>query len=243
MFAASNITVTKAGQRIIDDVTLSTPPSAAIALLGENGSGKSTLLRSIALTEPDAHGTVAWGDVVWDANQSPYIPSPWPDITIVFQSLTLWPHLTARENVLLPWRARGADAVPHGALARLFDLFHLDALLDSYPLEMSGGQRQRLALVRALAVAPKVLLLDEPSSALDANYSKLLIAVLTELKHAGTTVIFSTHSLGFAERLADRYAFLDQGRVIEAGNWSSIYDSRHPIVTAYLDINRFGTKA
>jgi ABC-type polar amino acid transport system ATPase subunit len=119
----------------------------------------------------------------------------------------------------------------------MFSKLEIVELLDRKPTQMSGGQRQRVALARAFALQPRVLLLDEPSSALDARRSLNLAEVLQELKASGVTIVMVTHNLGFADKVADRFAFVGGGRIVEKGAWATLSHARDEALKEYLKLN------
>jgi polar amino acid transport system ATP-binding protein len=189
-----------------------------VALIGSSGSGKSTLLRCAALLEP-----VTDGQVLLDGED---ITEPGVDADavrgrfgVVFQAYNLFPHMTVRQNITL------APRVVHGvardeADARAEELLRRVGLLDkadSYPDRLSGGQQQRAAIARAIAVEPRVLLLDEVTSALDPELVGEVLALVRELAEGGATILMATHEMGFARRVADHVCFLDAGRLCEEG--------------------------
>jgi molybdate transport system ATP-binding protein len=198
-----------------------------LAVLGPNGAGKSTLVRVLAgLLRPDA-GRVAVDDVSWDDGDE-HLPPHERSVGMVFQDALLFPHLSVADNVSFGLRTRG---VPRGAAriaaTRWLTRVGLEGLGDVRPRELSGGQAQRAALARALAVDPAVLLLDEPLSALDA---RTRLTVRAELRRhladfPGSTVLV-THDPVDAMALADRVVVVEEGRIVQAGTPVDV--ARHP---------------
>ncbi|PWE32616.1 ABC transporter [Maritimibacter sp. 55A14] len=189
-----------------------------LALVGPSGSGKSTILRSIAGTYRPQHGTVRVNDETWFSDAEGIHVSPQRRaVGMVFQSYALFPHMTALGNVMtamgrLPAREQDARA------RKLLELVHLSGLERRRPAELSGGQQQRVAVARALARAPKVLLLDEPFSAVDTATRQRLYREIAELRRAlNMPVVLVTHDLDEAVMLADRMAVLHHGRTLQAG--------------------------
>ncbi|WBB81341.1 amino acid ABC transporter ATP-binding protein [Micromonospora sp. WMMD882] len=207
-----------AGRLVLDRLDLTVAEHQVVALIGASGSGKSTLLRCVNLLEEIDDGVIELdGEDVSD-------PRVDPDrvrrrIGMVFQSYNLFPHLTVLENVTLAprrvhRRARAeADAQARELLARV----GLADRADAYPDRLSGGQQQRVAIVRALANSPRLMLLDEVTSALDPELVGEVLTLVRDLKADGMTMVLATHEMGFAREVADQVCFLDGGRVVESG--------------------------
>jgi polar amino acid transport system ATP-binding protein len=197
-----------------------------VCLIGASGSGKSTLLRCVNLLEPiDAGRIVVDGEEITargvDVNRVRR------GIGIVFQSFNLFPHMTVRENVTLaPRKARGLSrAAAEAEAKRLLERFGLADKRDEYPDRLSGGQQQRVAIVRALAMEPRLLLLDEITSALDPELVAEVLDVIRELAAGGMTMLIATHEMGFARDVAHRVCFLDDGRILEDGPPEQLFEA------------------
>jgi polar amino acid transport system ATP-binding protein len=195
-----------------------------VCLIGASGSGKSTLLRCVNLLEPsDAGPIVVGGDDVTrpgvDVNRVRR------EIGIVFQAFNLFPHMSVLENVTLaPRKARGRSRAEATAEAdRLLGRFGLADKREEYPDRLSGGQQQRVAIVRALAMQPRLLLLDEVTSALDPELVSEVLDVIRELAAGGMTMLIATHEMGFARDVASRVCFLDGGTILEQGTPEEIF--------------------
>jgi ABC-type polar amino acid transport system ATPase subunit len=179
------------------------------------------------------------GEIIIDDNRYVF-PSkdnifqpPWPDITIVFQQLFLWPHLTIRENILLPLKVKGINRDLE--LKKFIELFSMEDFIDSYPNQSSLGQRQRAAIVRALMLHPKYLLLDEITSSLDIEQVNIILSHLNAVRDSGVGVLIVTHLINFAEQASDQIIFLDNGQVLETGK-DVIKNPNHPRVKKFLSI-------
>ena len=209
---------------VLDGLDLEVAPHEVVCLIGASGSGKSTLLRCMNLVEP-----VDSGRIFLDGEE---ITAPGVDldavrqrIGIVFQSYNLFPHMTVLDNVTLAPRRvlrRDRAAAEDEAMA-LLDRFGLADKRDEYPDRLSGGQQQRTAIVRALAMGPRLMLLDEVTSALDPELIAEVLNVIRELAASGMTMVIATHEMTFARDIADRVAFLDGGRVLEQGRPDAIF--------------------
>jgi polar amino acid transport system ATP-binding protein len=198
----------------------------AVALIGASGSGKSTLLRCIDLLEPIDDGDVLLdGAVVTDPAVEPVAVRR--RLGMVFQAFNLFPHLTAIDNVALaPVRAQGVGREEARARAKeLLDRFGLAGREDERPDNLSGGQQQRVAIARALATRPRALLLDEITSALDPELVGEVLEVVRDLKAQGTTMLVTTHEMGFARDVADEVCFLHEGRILERGAPADVLDT------------------
>ncbi|MFE1951572.1 amino acid ABC transporter ATP-binding protein [Streptomyces sp. NPDC059524] len=203
---------------VLRDVDLDVPQHTVTALIGASGSGKSTLLRCANLLEEIDDGAI-WldGEEITDPRAD--ADAVRRRIGVVFQAYNLFPHMTVLENVTLaPRRVHGvprekAEEEARGLLERL----GLGAKATEYPDRLSGGQQQRAAIVRALAVRPRLLLLDEITAALDPELVGEVLDVVRDLKGEGMTMVLATHEMSFAREVADQVCFLDGGVVLERG--------------------------
>ena len=203
---------------VLHDVNLTVPEHTATVLIGASGSGKSTLLRCINLLEPIDDGLILLdGQEISD-------PAINFDVIrrklgIVFQSFNLFPHMTIRENITLaPIKVQGKSRDEANELADgLLKRFDLMEKADEYPDRLSGGQQQRAAIIRSIAVNPRLLLLDEVTSALDPVLVNEVLSIVRDLKSDGMTMVLATHEMGFATQVADQVCFLESGLILERG--------------------------
>jgi ABC-type polar amino acid transport system ATPase subunit len=203
---------------VLHGVDIDIAPGQITCLIGPSGTGKTTLLRTLALLDDPDRGAVSVDGDVYEFPRPPRAKrekSPWPLLTAVFQSLFLWPHLTLRENILLPARQQNPDATRD--IEGLIRLFEMEHFIDHYPNEASLGQRQRVALARALILNPRYILLDEITSALDVEQTARILIKLSHLKERGIGVFLITHHIGFAGRAADQVIFMTDGKITEQG--------------------------
>ncbi len=207
---------------VLRDINLEVQPGEFFSFLGPSGSGKSTLLRAIAGFGPEPSGRILIGgrDVVG-------LP-PWKrELGMVFQSYALWPHMTVRRNVAFGLEERRLPAAEiRRRVDAALDMVGLLELVDRRPAQLSGGQQQRVALARTIVIEPKVLLLDEPLSNLDANLRIQMRREIRELQQRlRLTTIFVTHDQEEANTTSDRMALLNDGVIQQIGSPMELYDS------------------
>jgi polar amino acid transport system ATP-binding protein len=221
---------------VLRGIDLDLAEHEVVCLIGASGSGKSTLLRCINLLEPIDSGRIVLHGME--------ITAPGVDVNalrrgigIVFQSFNLFPHMSVLANITLaPRKALGlttpdAEARADGLLAR----FGLADKRGEYPDRLSGGQQQRVAIVRALAMQPRLLLLDEVTSALDPELVAEVLEVIRELAAEGMTMLIATHEMSFARDVAHRVCFLDAGVILEQGTPAEIFGApREPRTQQFL---------
>jgi polar amino acid transport system ATP-binding protein len=203
---------------VLDDLSLDVGEHQVVALIGASGSGKSTLLRCVNLLEQIDDGTIHLdGEDITDPRVDP--DKVRQRIGMVFQSYNLFPHMSVLDNITLaPTRVhnKALSIAKDQAMEWLNRVGLADKSL-SYPDRLSGGQQQRVAIVRALVNSPRLLLLDEVTSALDPELVGEVLTMIRELKGEGMTMVLATHEMGFARQVADKVVFLDGGRVLESG--------------------------
>ncbi len=208
--------------KVLEGINLSIPAGEFFAFLGPSGSGKSTLLRAIAGFGPDPRGKILIGDK--DVTRLP----PWKrDVGMVFQNYALWPHMTVEKNVAFGLEERRlSKSEIKQRVGEALELVGLTDLAHRRPNALSGGQQQRVALARTVVVRPKVLLLDEPLSNLDANLRvKMRRDILSLQQQLGLTTIFVTHDQEEANTTASRMAVLDKGVLQQVGSPMELYDA------------------
>jgi polar amino acid transport system ATP-binding protein len=220
--------ITKAfgDRQVLRGIDLTVREHEAVALIGASGSGKSTLLRCVDLLEEIDDGDAFLdGEVITDPAVNPVEVRR--RLGLVFQAYNLFPHLTALQNVVLgERRAHGftrAEAEERGRA--LLARFGLAGREDDRPDSLSGGQQQRVAIARAFAGRPRVLLLDEITSALDPELVGEVLEAVRDLKQEGMTMLIATHEMSFAREVADEVAFLHEGRILEQGPPAQVLES------------------
>ena len=221
---------------VLDGLSLSVPEHTATVLIGASGSGKSTLLRCINLLE-----SIDDGQIFLDGKE---ISDPLINVDevrrklgMVFQSFNLFPHKTVLENVTLaPIKVQGKnkDEAITATLA-LLQRFDLADKADQYPDRLSGGQQQRVAIIRSLALNPRLLLLDEITSALDPVLVNEVLSIVRDLKSDGMTMVLATHEMGFATQVADEVCFLESGNILERGSAEDVlHGPKNPKTQEFL---------
>jgi polar amino acid transport system ATP-binding protein len=211
---------------VLDGVDLEVFPGQIVAVIGSSGSGKSTVLRCVNLLEEIQDGQIFLEGVEIsepDVNQDKVREQ----IGLVFQSFNLFSHLSILENItlaLIHVKNVSKQEARQKALSWL-ERIGLADKADSYPDKLSGGQQQRTAIVRAVAMEPKVLLLDEVTSALDPELVGEVLSLIKDLKASGTTILMATHELSFAREVADWVIFLENGKILEQGEAKEFFDN------------------
>ena len=215
----SNIRKSFGAELVLNDLSLAVPEHTATVLIGASGSGKSTLLRCINLLE-----SIDDGQIFLDGEE---ISDPLINVDevrrklgMVFQSFNLFPHKTVLQNITLaPIKVQGKDKEEaNSAALALLKRFDLADKADQYPDRLSGGQQQRVAIIRSLALNPRLLLLDEITSALDPVLVNEVLSIVRDLKSDGMTMVLATHEMGFATQVADEVCFLESGNILERGS-------------------------
>jgi polar amino acid transport system ATP-binding protein len=213
-----------AGHAVLSDVDLSVSTHEVVALIGASGSGKSTLLRCVDLLEEVDDGLILLdGEEITDPRVD--ADSVRQRIGIVFQAFNLFPHLTVLDNITLAPRKvhRVARQRAESEAMVLLERFGLAAKARDYPDRLSGGQQQRAAIIRCLATRPRLLLLDEVTSALDPELVTEVLELIGELKAEGMTMVLATHEMSFARSVADQVCFLDGGVIVERGDPKQVF--------------------
>jgi polar amino acid transport system ATP-binding protein len=209
---------------VLHGIDLSVDLHQVVCVIGASGSGKSTLLRCLNLLEPVDAGTIVIdGQTI--TNGPVDVNALRRKIGIVFQAFNLFPHMTVLQNIMLaPRKALGLTKAQADAEAReLLDRIGLLDKANEFPDRLSGGQQQRVAIVRALAMEPKLMLLDEITSALDPQLVSEVLNLVRELAQTGMTMILATHEMSFAHEVADKVCFLDAGVICEEGPPQQIF--------------------
>ncbi|MDP1813210.1 MAG: ATP-binding cassette domain-containing protein [Leadbetterella sp.] len=221
-------------QEILSNINLSLSAGEVLTLIGPSGGGKTSLLKICALLNRPISGDIIIDDKICVRNGRRIVKphSIWPKVTIIFQNLYLWPHLTARDNIALPHKDFDNQ---EKRLRELCELFDLNPHLNKYPNELSAGQKQRVAIVRALLLNPGYILMDEITASLDVEQAFNILEILAKLKNEKVGIILVTHYLEFAKRISDQIAFLDNGRIIDIGGPEMIDNPKNERVAIFVN--------
>jgi ABC-type polar amino acid transport system ATPase subunit len=215
---------------VLKGISFSVYLKEVLVIIGRSGSGKSTLLRCLNFLEQPSAGTITIAGqsmtmgpgIRFDQKKAIAMRL---NTGMVFQEFNLFPHMTSLENViegLITVKKIPKDqAIPIGI--KFLQKVGLEEKKDVHPIRLSGGQKQRVAIARALAMEPKVMLFDEPTSALDPELIGEVLDVMKQIAFEGTTMVVVTHEMGFANDVADRVLFVDQGQIIESGPPEKIF--------------------
>ncbi len=225
LLSVKNVRKTFGDEIVLADISFEVKDHSATVFIGASGSGKSTLLRCINLLEQIDDGVMSL-----DAQEITAVDVD-PDqvrrrLGMVFQSFNLFPHMSVIKNITLaPIQVHGIPKeVAYEKALALLDRFGLREKADQYPDRLSGGQQQRVAIIRSLACGPRLLLLDEITSALDPVLVNEVLVTVRDLKNDGMTMVIATHEMGFAKQVADQLCYLHQGRILERGTAAEVID-------------------
>lgn len=207
-----------------------------VVVIGPSGSGKSTFLRCLNLLEVPSEGTIWFeGNNITDKNTD--INLIRRKMGMVFQQFNLFPHLSVMENITLApvklqiMTKEEAEKKAMELLARI----GLTDKANAYPNQLSGGQKQRIAIIRALAMSPDVMLFDEPTSALDPEMVGEVLDLMVQLANEGMTMVVVTHEMRFAQKVATRVLFMDEGKIVEQNTPDEFFDKpQHPRLKEFL---------
>jgi iron(III) transport system ATP-binding protein len=231
---------------VLRDFTLRIKHDELAVILGPSGCGKSTLLTAISgLLEID-DGRIVFGDTcLYSKEEHINVPAEHRNIGFVFQSYALWPHMRVADNIAFPLKVRGyaKDRIKQSVSAML-DIVHMRGYERRYPGELSGGEKQRIALARSLVYQPSILLLDEPLANIDAHLKTSLIQEIKDIqRQLGVTMIYVTHDQSEAFEVADRIIIMKDGRIMQQGTPREIYrHSTNLFVASFIGKNNIFKK-
>ena len=214
---------------VLKHISVDFEKNEVVSIIGPSGGGKSTFLRCLNLLETPASGQILFDGVdICAKGQSKHIDQHRQKMGMVFQQFNLFNNMNVMHNLTAaPTRIKGMDKEQAEAKAlQLLGRVGLADRADAYPSQLSGGQKQRIAIVRALAMDPEVMLFDEPTSALDPEMVGEVLDLMRDLAKDGMTMAVVTHEMGFAREVADRVVFMADGKILEEGSPTDIFD--HP---------------
>ena len=211
---------------VLRDIDLNVARGDRIVIAGPSGSGKSTLIRCINRLEEHQSGQIIVEGVEL-TNDIKDIDKVRSEVGMVFQHFNLFPHLTVLENCTLApiWVRKMPKARAEEIAMRFLEKVRIPEQAQKYPGQLSGGQQQRVAIARSLCMEPRIMLFDEPTSALDPEMIKEVLDTMIELAETGMTMLVVTHEMGFAQAVADRVIFMDQGQIVEQNTPSEFFNN------------------
>ena len=239
MLRLENVNKTFGGNLALKDITTTFENNQTTVLVGPSGSGKSTMLRSLNLLEMPESGKYYFDDLELDFKKGiskKEILEVRRETEMVFQNYNLFPHLTVLKNIIEgPVHVLKEDK--ESATKRAYELLEKVGLADkadAYPQQLSGGQAQRVAIARSLAMNPRYILLDEPTSALDPELELEVLKVLLQLAKEKQSVIIVTHNLAFAQKVADKILFVEDGQILFQGPKDDFFNSDNQRIKNFL---------
>lgn len=239
MLRLENVNKTFGGNLALKDITTTFENNQTIVLVGPSGSGKSTMLRSLNLLEMPESGKYYFDDLELDFKKGiskKEILEVRRETEMVFQNYNLFPHLTVLKNIIEgPVHVLKEDK--ESATKRAYELLKKVGLADkadAYPQQLSGGQAQRVAIARSLAMNPRYILLDEPTSALDPELELEVLKVLLQLAKEKQSLIIVTHNLAFAQKVADKILFVEDGQILFQGPKDDFFNSDNQRIKNFL---------
>ena len=213
------------GKEILKGINLKVSKGEKVIIIGPSGSGKSTFLRTLNLLENVDEGEIIFDGKVVD--KKIYIDKYRENIGMVFQSFNLFNNMTVKENIMLApvtLKLKSKEEAEKEA-KKLLKKINLSSKENKYPNQLSGGEKQRVAIVRALAMNPKIMLFDEPTSALDPEMVEEVLNLMKDLAASGMTMIIVTHEMGFAKEIGSKIVLMDEGKKIEQGTSKEIFEN------------------
>lgn len=225
MLEVKNICKSFDGKEVLKNINLKVEKGEKVIIIGPSGSGKSTFLRTLNLLE-----LIDSGEIIFENNKiniKTNIDQYRQNIGMVFQNFNLFNNLTVKENIMLApvtLKMKSKEEAEKEA-KELLKKINLKDKANKYPNQLSGGEKQRVAIVRALAMNPKVMLFDEPTSALDPEMVSEVLSLMKDLAESGMTMIIVTHEMGFAKEIGSKIVFMDKGKIVEEGSSSEIFET------------------
>lgn len=225
MLEVKNIVKSFDKKQILNNINFKVKNGEKVIIIGPSGSGKSTFLRCLNFLE-----TIDSGEIIFEGkqiNEKTNLDEYRQNIGMVFQSFNLFNHLTVKENIMLaPVTLKLKSKEDAEKIAKeLLKKINLSSKANKYPNQLSGGEKQMVAIVRALAMNPKVMLFDEPTSALDPEMVGEVLNLMKDLANNGMTMVIVTHEMEFAKEIGSRIVFMDKGKIVEQGTPKEIFET------------------
>ncbi len=224
-----------ADKSVLNDLNLRIKANQLTSLLGSSGCGKTTILRLISGLENPQKGEVAIDDKIVTLNRQVFVPTYKRNIGFIFQDLALWPHFTVYKNIAFGLKERKEENI-NDTVFKMLKFFSLESEADKYPHQLSGGQKQLVAISRSLVLKPKILLMDEPLANLDVKLKRKILEHIKNLKqNFDITLVYVTHDHREAFAIADQVIVLNEGRIEEFGTVEQIKKSENKFVKYFLE--------
>ena len=225
MLKTDKISKNYSDKEILKEIDFKVEKGDKVIIIGPSGSGKSTLLRCLNLLEMTDKGKIIFEgkEINLDININEYRQK----IGMVFQQFNLFPNLTVKENIMLApvnLKLKTKEEAEKDAM-KLLKRINLKDKADKFPSQLSGGEKQRVAIIRALAMKPEIILFDEPTSALDPEMVKEVLNLMKEVADEGMTMVIVTHEMDFAKEIGTKIVFMDEGKIVEQGNPKEIFEN------------------
>ena len=225
MLKTEKIYMNYGDKEILKEIDFKVEKGDKVIIIGPSGSGKSTLLRCLNLLEMTDKGKIIFEgkEINLDININEYRQK----IGMVFQQFNLFPNLTVKENIMLApvnLKLKTKEEAEKDAM-KLLKRINLKDKADKFPSQLSGGEKQRVAIIRALAMKPDIILFDEPTSALDPEMVNEVLKLMKEVADEGMTMVIVTHEMDFAKEIGTKIVFMDEGKIVEQGNPKEIFEN------------------
>jgi ABC-type Fe3+/spermidine/putrescine transport system ATPase subunit len=234
--AMSHIAHAYGKQSVLKDFSYTFSGNQLTCILGPSGSGKTTVLRLIAGLEIPQQGNIQINGETVTNNRRVIIPPHKRQIGFIFQDLALWPHFTVYQNISFGLKERKTPDVDQ-KVKEILDIFNIQDQQKKYPHELSGGQKQMVAIARSLVLKPKILLMDEPLANIDVQVKNLIVQHLLSIHHSTPfTIIYVTHDHREALAIANSILIMQHGNIIESGDISAIKHSKNLFVNSFIKI-------
>ena len=235
MIKLKNITHSYGSKSVLSDLTLSIEANKLTCLLGSSGCGKTTILRLIAGLENAQTGDISIENKTVTQNTKILIPPHQRNTGFIFQDLALWPHFTIYKNIAFGLTERKAKNVKN-TVFQMLEFFGLQEHTEKYPHQLSGGQKQLVAISRSLVLKPKILLMDEPLTNLDVKLKRKILDYIKSInQNFNLTIVYVTHDHKEAFAIADKVVVLNEGKIEEAGTVEQIKESKNKFVKYFLE--------